>query len=165
MASVGESRMDAEAIHLEIAKGQCEKSSQCPLGGFPVELVIKIARAVEFATDDENESEGFSTPPASPAFDRPCPGAPARKSRKMHLQDTASVRSPAHTPWSSGSLPSAFTNRMLDSSRGSITAFWAAVKTRAPPSDRLEISKPPSALPLRPFMAICPEDRTLDVPA
>ena len=65
--------MDVETIYLEIAKGQCMKSSQCPLSGFPVELIIKIARAVEFARDDENEAEGFFTPSTSPVFDRPCP--------------------------------------------------------------------------------------------
>jgi hypothetical protein len=100
MASVGESRMDAEAIHLEIAKGQCMKSSQCPLGGFPVELVIKIARAVEFAKDDENESEGFSTPPASPAFDRPCPVRPvARACAQRHPGHTVCPRSEISLLW------------------------------------------------------------------
>jgi hypothetical protein len=94
MASVGESRMDVETIHLEIAKGQCMKSSQCPLSGFPVELIIKIARAVEFATDDENEAEGFSTPSTSPVFDRPCPvrtAAPACMQR--HPGHTGGSRS------------------------------------------------------------------------
>ena len=165
MASVGESRMDVETIHLEIAKGQCMKSSQCPLSGFPVELIIKIARAVEFATDDENEAEGFSTPSTSPVFDRPCPGAPERKSRRMHLQDTAPVRSPAPTTWSPRSLPSAFTNRMLDSgsiTRSEISAFWAAVKTRVPPSDGL--SKLPSDLPLRSCTSIRPKDHELGLP-